>query len=829
MKISYRWLQELLPNSKSAEDAGAVLTATGLEVEGIESKDDVPGGLRGLVVGHIVSCEKHPDADRLQVCQVNIGAEEMLQIVCGAVNARAGLHVIVAQVGSTLHPTSGEPFPIKKGKIRGQVSLGMICAEDEIGVGESHEGIIELEANWKPGTPAAEVYGIGVDHVLEIGLTPNRTDGMSHWGVARDLRAGLEFDTVEGCQEKTGEIQMPEVSPLPTAAPGEFNLSVNYTEGCATYLGLVVEGIAIGPSPTNVQRRLRAIGVTPQNNVVDATNYVLHELGQPLHAFDADAIAGGAIHVRRAHSGEELTTLDGVTRELHVDDMVIADSDKALCLAGVYGGQNSGVQDSTKRVLLESAYFDPVVVRKMARRHGLSTDASFRFERGVDPDAIRLALARAAFLLQSWSGAHVSELSEAQGHALPASTDIELDWSYLTNMVGIALAPERVLGILNHLDIQTIEQSASSVHVRVPAYRRDVTRPADLVEEILRVHGFDKIPMPKRIASAMQVRSGLNSERFRNQIAHTLVGRGFQEIMSNSMTKLAYAEALVNDLTDQDILASEHIALLNPLSTDLGAMRQSLLFQGLEAIARNRNFQKPDLRLFELGRTYRKNTEDASSPPASTSNFQETERLSLWMTGRTAPENWNAGTDSVGFYQLKEEALTLLDALGVPERSEVVVTSGVLSDGVQLMRGDQMLGRMGIVNPQVTALCDVQQPVFWADFLLDALMVASNERQIKANDLPKFPSVRRDLSLILEKGTPFGAIRDAAWQAEKHLLKKVGLFDVYEGDNLNANQVSYAVSLTLQDERKTLTDKRIDQCVQRILESITNNTGAQLR
>ena len=830
MKISYRWLQELLPNNKSAEDAAAVLTATGLEVEGIESVDDVPGGLRGLIVGRIDSCEKHPDADRLQVCHVNIGSDEPLQIVCGAANARAGLHVIVAQVGATLHPTKGEPFPIKKGKIRGQASLGMLCAEDEIGVGEGHDGIIELEPTWNPGTTAADVYAIQVDHVLEIGLTPNRTDGMSHWGVARDLRAGLTHGTVEGCQEDTGDIVLPEFRPLAAASnSGEIKLFVDYPEGCAAYYGLLLEGISVGPSPVKVQRRLRAIGIAPQNNVVDATNYVLHEMGQPLHAFDADSIAGGEVHVRRAAKGEKLTTLDGVERALHGDDMVIADTDKALCLAGVYGGQDSGVSDSTHRVLLESACFDPVVVRKMARRHGLSTDASFRFERGVDPLSVRNAIERAAFLLESWSGADPAKVIEVEGLALPIASNIALDWAYLTTMVGIELDKKRVLDILKDLDIETTAQNEKGITVSVPAYRRDVTRPADLVEEILRIHGFDKIPMPKRISSAMQVRGEVNAERFRNQIANTLVGRGFQEIMSNSMTKLSYAEALINDLSDEEINAKDHIALLNPLSADLGAMRQSLLFQGLEAIARNRNFQHPDLRLFELGRTYRRHSGQDSDASDLTTHFEETERLSLWMTGRTNPENWNQDTGSVDFYQLKEEAVTILDALGIQGRSETVANTGVLSDGIDLYKGDIRLGRMGVVNPQVSALCDVQQPVFWADFLLEPLLMVSSRSTIQAKDLPKFPSVRRDLSLLLEKGTSFGAIRDAAWQAEKHLLKRVGLFDVYEGDNLDANHVSYAISLTLQDERKTLTDKRIDQCVQRILESIMNLTGAKLR
>jgi phenylalanyl-tRNA synthetase beta chain len=829
MKISNRWLREFLPNKKSAEEAGAVLTATGLEVEGIEPKDDIPGGLRGLVVGRIDSCEKHPDADRLQVCQVTIGAEEPLQIVCGASNARKGLHVVVAPVGTQLFPLVGDPFMIRKGKIRGQASMGMICAEDEIGVGDSHDGIIELLTSYPPGTPAAAVYGIEVDQVLEIGLTPNRNDGMSHWGVARDLRAGLLFGTVEGCQEKTGAIQMPETSSLPPISKGEFEVAIDYPEGCAIYYALVVQGVSVGPSPISVQRRLRSIGLTPQNNVVDATNYVLHELGQPLHAFDADCIAGAKIHARRAHSGEKLVTLDGEERTLHVDDLVIADSEKALCLAGVYGGQNSGVTKSTKRVVLECAYFDPVIVRKMARRHGISTDASFRFERGVDPGSVRLALARAAFLLESWSGGELTELTESRGHSIPSAQTIEFEWAYLNRVVGVDLDPKHVLSILQVLDITEISNSGKSVTVQVPAYRRDVTRPADLVEEILRIHGFDKIPMPKRIASAMQIRDDQNAERLRNQISSTLVGRGFQEIMSNSMTKLAYAESLVNHLADSEVVAKEHIALLNPLSQDLNVMRQSLVFQGLEAIARNRNFQKSDLRFFEIGRTYRKPAQSDSRSSNDASHFEESEKLSLWMTGRVTGENWNSHSEKVGFYNLKEEALTLLDALGIQGRSELPESGGLLSEGVKLMVGNRVLGRMGVVHADVAALCDVKQPVFWADFFFESLLKTSNAKPIQARELPKFPSVRRDLSLILEKGVSFGDIRDAAWQAEKHLLKKVGLFDVYEGENLEANQVSYAVSLILQDERKTLTDKRIDQCVQRILTSITNHTGAKIR
>lgn len=829
MKISFRWLQELLPTQTSVDDAAAVLTATGLEVEGVESVEDLPGGLRGLVVGHITACTQHPNADRLQVCLVNVGEPEPLQIVCGANNARPGLDVIVALVGAQLHPTSGEPFQIKKGKIRGEVSMGMICGEDEIGVGSSHDGIIELEDSWTPGTPAAEVYRIGKDDVIEVGLTPNRTDGMSHWGVARDLRAGLLHGTVEGIMESGVALRVPMGIALPQSSSSSgVTVAIDHPTGCCKYIGLLLEGIQVGPSPDHVQRRLRAIGLSPQNNVVDATNFVLHELGQPLHAFDADTLAGDQVVVRAPFEGEKLTTLDGVERQLDPDDLVISDRDKALCLAGVFGGKDSGIENHTTRVLIESAYFDPVVTRKMARRHGLSTDASFRFERGVDPNNTLLGLQRVAELLMEWTGAKVIGLSEASAGSLPGPAPVTVEWSFLDRIVGDSINHERVLNILKDLDIEIVKAPAEGLELLVPAYRRDVTRPADVVEEILRLHGFDKVPLPRRVSSAMNVRKTLNKEGVRQQLAHTLVNRGFQEIMSNSMTRLAYAESLTDDMEDDEIRSSEHIALLNPLSSDLGVMRQSLVFQGLEAISRNRNFQRPDIRLFELGRTYHQIQANQDSPKP-TDRFKELEHISLWLTGASEPENWNTTSKMSGFYDLKREALALLDGLGIRERKEVVENHGVFIEGLAIYVGDQRIGRLGLVNPRISALCDVQQPVYWADFLVHPLAEISSNHRVVARALPKYPAVRRDLSLILKRDTSFGQVRDAAWQADNKLLKRVGLFDVYEGDKLADDEISYAISLSIQDENKTLTDKRIDQCVERILGSIQMQTGARLR
>ena len=829
MKISFQWLKDLLPVTTSAEDAAAVLTATGLEVEGVETVESIPGGLSGLVVGEITACAQHPNADRLQVCEVNIGEAEPLPIVCGAANARQGLRVIVATVGTTLHPTEGDSFKIKKGKIRGEVSMGMICAEDEIGVGKSHDGIIELDTQWTPGTPASEVYNLESDSVLEIGLTPNRTDGMSHFGVARDLRAGLLHETVEGIREEVGPVDMPPKAELPSVS-GPFELSIETGEGCPRYLGLLIEGVQVGPSPDVIQQRLRAIGVNPQNNVVDATNYVLHELGQPLHAFDADQIEGNKVVVRQPREGEKLTTLDGEERTLDPNDQVIADANQALCLAGVFGGETSGVSETTTRVFLESAYFNPVVTRKMAKRHGLSTDASFRFERGVDPALIEDALARAASLIAEWAGGKATALHEATAADLPSGQTIELEWGYLERLIGIPMEATAVRAILNDLDIAVAEETPSVWTLEVPAYRHDVTRPADVVEEILRIYGFDKIPLPERLISTAAHQAGVPAEAFRLQTSNFLVSRGFQEMMNNSMTRAAYTADLGEEGADGWDL-SRQIALMNPLSSDLGVMRQSLLFQGLEAIVRNANHQRPNLRLFELGKVYQHREKADSHSHNAAQRYEETERLALFMTGANAPENWNNSNGRTGAYELKSEAYNLLASMGIDASSlrEASIQTPLLSEGLELTCQGQVIGRIGKVRTSLAQQHGVKQPVYWADFAVKPLVKISNRTKVKAQELAKFPSVRRDLSLILKEGTSFGAIRDAAMKAEKKLLKRVGLFDVYEGDKLEPGHVSYAVSLILQDEEKTLNDKRIEQSVKRILDGIVEATGAQLR
>ncbi len=829
MKISFNWLTDLLPTETSVEEVAAVLTATGLEVEGVESVESIPGGLKGLVVGEITACGPHPNADRLQICEVNIGGNTMLPIVCGAENARRGIRVVVATIGANLYPLEGDSFVIKKGKIRGEVSMGMICAEDEIGVGRSHDGIIELEEKWTPGTPVASVYNVESDTVLEIGLTPNRNDGMSHFGVARDLRAGLLNGTVEGIHEFVGDVNVPAIPPLP-ASNGPFQLSIESVEGCPRYLGLLIEGVQVGPSPDSVQRRLQAIGVNPQNNVVDATTYVLHELGQPLHAFDADTIEGETIKVRHPYPGEKLVTLDGEERTLHKDDQVIADANKPICLAGVFGGKSSGVSKSTTRVFLESAYFNPVTTRKMAKRHGLSTDASFRFERGVDPEMLERALSRAAALISEWAGGSVTTIHEANAGTLPAGREVHLEWQQMRRLIGISLEKDTVHGILNDLDITVRSDDGKMLILNVPAYRRDVTRPADVVEEILRIYGFDKIPLPERLVSAASYQVGVPEESIRLQIANFLVNRGFQEMMNNSMTRASYTQELGEDGEDGWVL-SRQIALLNPLSSDLGVMRQSLLFQGLEAIARNANYQRPNLRLFELGKIYQHGKNSVETSKNAAQRYEETERLAVFMTGTASPENWNNAFTEIDAYALKTEVYNLLASLGISIATvrESSLKTALISEGVELSCQGQNIGRMGKVQSVVASKQGVKQDVFWADLAVSTLTKIIGRSRIKAKDLAKFPHVRRDLSLILKAGTTFGSIRDAAMKAEKTLLKRVGLFDVYEGENLDPGHYSYAISLILQDEEKTLNEKRIEQSVQRILDSIIQATGAQLR
>ena len=826
MKISARWLQQLFPFDVPVEQAAQVLTATGLEVEGVEHVEDVPGGLAGVVVGHVTSVAPHPNADRLRVCKVDVGSE-VLDIVCGASNVAEGQKVPVATVGAMLHPSEGEPFKIKKGKIRGEVSMGMICAEDEIGLGQSHDGILVLNSDAAVGQPLAEHIGLQGDDVIEIGLTPNRNDAMGHWGVARDLRAGLLHGTVDGVGPMpVGDLLAPSSAPLDDALTQgtSVSLHVEATEDCPHYLAIELHGVQVGPSPDWAQKQLRAIGVQPINNVVDATNLVLHEFGNPLHAFDLDKIGGQTVTVRKARQGEAFTTLDDQVRELDAKDLVIADESVPMCLAGVYGGAESGVSEGTTKVLLEAAWFHPVTVRKTAKRHTLSTDASFRFERGVDPASVRVAAERCVRLLQEWAGAEVKGATQHLGDAGVKDAEVTLSLEWLFGFLGTAIDDDRLASILTALDIDVVERENGQWRLNVPAYRSDVTRPADIAEEVLRIHGFDHVPLPERMTGTLEVPAKPNREDVLFGWRELLVGLGFTEIMSNSLTKASYAELV----TDRDLQPEASVHMLNPLSKDLGAMRQSLVFQGLEAIARNTNHQQPDLRLFEFGRTYTQHAKEEGGK-----RYDEQEHLSMWVTGRAQPEAWNQpkGKEAqADLFTLKHAVETLLERVGLTVLSDVEPSDeGLLVEGIVLRhRNGQEIGRWGMVQPEVAAACGVDAPVFWADFKVASLWKAVKKRRVKAHDLPKFPSVRRDLALVVDKGLPYETLQQAALGAEKKLLKEVTLFDVYQGKGLEDHEKSYAMAFKLQHPDATLNDKQIESAMGRILEAL-QKAGARLR
>lgn len=825
MKISARWLRQLFPFDVPVDQAARVLTATGLEVEGVERVEDIPGGLEGVVVGHVTSVAPHPNADRLRLCKVDVGTE-VLDIVCGASNVAEGQKVPVATVGATLYPSEGEPLKIKKGKIRGEVSMGMICAEDELGMGASHDGILVLDAAAQAGQPLAELVGLEGDEVIEIGLTPNRNDAMGHWGVARDLRAGLLHGTVDG----VGPMAVSDLCVPPTFSLDDalkkgstVTLKVESDQDCPHYLAVELHGVQVGPSPDWAQSQLRAIGVQPINNVVDATNLVLHEFGNPLHAFDLERIGGGAVHVRNAKTDEPFVTLDGQERKLDERDLIIADASKPMCLAGVYGGAHSGVSNATTKVLLEAAWFHPVTVRKTAKRHGLSTDASFRFERGVDPGTVRLAAERCAFLLQEWAGATVVGAAEFSGTPRVEDALVEVSLSWLFGFLGTTLDPERLRSILTSLDIAVLNDTGDVWQLRVPAYRSDVTRPADIAEEVLRIHGFDHVPLPQRMTGTLEVPAKPNREDVLFGWRELLVSLGFSEIMSNSLTKASYAELV----TDRDLKPGASVHMMNPLSADLGAMRQSLVFQGLEAIARNSNHQHPDLRLFEFGRSYTREEVEGQS------RYVEEEHLSLWVTGREFPEAWNRpkGKDGQANLSTLKHAVEVLlervglDVVGDPEPSQ----EGLLVEGLVLRhQNGTEVGRWGLVQPAVAAACGVDAPVYWADFRVAALWKAVKKRKVKAHELPKFPSVRRDLALVVDRSVAYETLRQAALNAEKKLLTDVQLFDVYQGKGLEDHQKSYAMAFRLQHPDATLNDKQIESAMARILQAL-EATGAKLR
>jgi phenylalanyl-tRNA synthetase beta chain len=811
MKISYNWLREYIDTGLSATEVAELLTASGLEVESVEPVESVKGGLKGVVVGEVLECVKHPDADRLRLTKVNIGQGDPLQIVCGAPNVEAGQKVLVATIGTKLFPSEGEPITIKKGKIRGQESHGMICAEDELGIGASHDGIMVLDNSAIPGTEAASMLGVSNDYCLEIGLTPNRTDAFSHIGVARDLFAVMR--NMKGVKADTPTLKFPDVSAFKSGSNGNaVKVNVHHAEAAPRYAGLTMVGVRISESPKWLKDRLEAIGLRPINNVVDITNFVQHEMGQPLHAFDVSKLEGREINVRLAHDGEKFTTLDGIERTLTADDLVIADQNRTACIAGVFGGMDSGVTAQTTEIFLESAYFHPVYVRKTSKRHAIHTDSSFRFERGCDPNRVIVALKRAALMIQELAGGEiVGEIFDHYPEKI-APTQVAFSWKRCAALIGKDLGKDQIRSILNDLEIEITSEDENGLILSVPVYRSDVRREADVVEDILRIYGYDNIDFPKGLKSSLSYAPKPDPEKCRNLISDMLSHSGFMEMMSMSLTSQTYLEL-------DPTLGSSVVELLNPLSGDLAVMRQNLLFGGLEAVALNQNHRNPDLRLYEFGKVYHRNGE----------GYKEEYRLGLFVTGRALPESWNNADQAVGFADLRAAIDKIFTVSGIKNTQYSAAESALLNEAITCSAGKINLGLLGDVHDSLLKKFDIKQPVFYAEFNWDAMLRLWPLAKVSYHEPEKFPAVRRDLSLLVDKAVMYGDIEKASFETERKLLRSVNLFDVYEGKNIGEGKKSYALSFMLQDASKTLTDQIVDAAMGRILKQLQDKFGATLR
>ena len=808
MKISYNWLKQFIKLPENPEETGVLLTDLGLEVEGIQKFESIKGGLEGIVVGLVTSCEKHPNADKLQLTRVDIGNGEELQIVCGAPNVAAGQKVPVATIGTTLYDEKGEAWPIKKGKIRGEASYGMICSEKELGLGDSHQGIMVMDNDLQPGKPVAQIFEVESDHIFEIGLTPNRADAMSHWGVARDLKAGYQQ------QNQHLELITPSVSSFHVDNRSlRIPIKVEDSSLAPRYCGVTISDIKVGPSPKWLQNRLKSIGLTPKNNIVDVTNYVMHELGQPLHAFDAGKIAGQEINVKTLKSGTKFTTLDEVERELHEEDLMICDAEKPLCIAGVFGGIESGVTENTTQVFLESAYFNPVSIRKTAKRHGLNTDASFRFERGIDPNITEYALKRAVLLICELAGGEVTSDIDDLYFKKIEDFQVFLTFDKVNKLIGENLEEETIKSILASLEIRVNNVTETGMGLTIPSYRVDVHREADVIEEILRVYGYNNIKFSEKLNASVAISSKFEDYKLQNLIANQLVSQGFFETMANSLTTSAYTK-----LSEQ-INEANNVEMLNPLSQDLGVMRQSLLFSGLEAVSYNLNRKRKDLKLFEFGKTYH----DFSGKRI------ENKHLSVFISGDKNPEAWNTTSQTGNFFYLKGVVESIFARLGIEKLKSKSLSSDLFSEGLELHSKKKKLVEFGVVKSKVLKHFDINQEVLFADFNWDAVLEVSATQQTKFTAIPKYPEVRRDFALLLDEAVAYHQIEEIALQTGKQLLKEVSLFDVYQGKNLPEGKKSYAVSFKFQDEHKTLTDKQVDKMMDKLQQRYEKELGASLR
>ena len=808
MTISYNWIKQFLRLDWSADQTAELLTDLGLEVEGIEHYSSVPGDLEGIVVGKVLSCIQHPNADRLRCTTVDIGQEQPSAIVCGAPNVAEGQYVAVAPVGTTLYAADGSPWTIKKSKIRGEASEGMICAEDELGLGDNHDGIMVLEGSPKPGTPLSELIPVTKDQLFEIGLTPNRADAMSHWGVARDLKAGLvqQGIALELITPSTSSFHIDKRSL-------KIEVKVDDQKRAPRYAGVTLSEIKVGSSPDWLKHSLSAIGVKPINNVVDVTNYILHELGQPLHAFDAAKIVGNKVIVKTVAQDTEFTTLDGVIRKLHAEDLMICNADQPMCIAGVFGGLESGVTEETTSIFLESAYFDPVSVRKTAKRHGLNTDASFRFERGIDPNTVEYALKRAAIMINELAGGHIStDIADIYPKKI-ADHQVFLNFETAAKVIGQALPKETIKSILTSLDLKINNITETGLGMTIPAYRNDVTREADVIEEILRVYGYNNINFSAKLNTSVATLGHREDFQLQNRLAQQLTSQGYFEILNNSLTAKQNSGLIADLNPDQDV------ALLNPLSQDLGVMRQSMVFGVLQSIGFNLNRKVSGLRVFEFGKTYRHNG----------GAYEEFDCLALGLAGKTNEGHWQSNAENISFFELKSSVHQLLQSLGILVTSEESCAQALWQEGLTANNASKALVHYGVLQQNLCNAFDVELPVLYAEFNWATIKSMISPQSIKVAPIAKFPKVKRDLALLLDQHISFDQLKSAALNAEKQLLREVTLFDVYTGKNIPEGKKSYALSFTLQDEHKTLTDKQIDKIMRKLQETFARDFEAVLR
>ncbi len=809
MKISYNWLKEYINIDLNPKEVAKLLTDTGLEVEGIEQIESIKGGLKGIVVGQVIEKIQHPNADRLSLTKVDIGSEELLQIVCGAPNIDKGQKVPVATIGTILF-SGDDSFKIKKGKIRGEVSQGMICSESEIGLGKSHDGIMVLDSKAKVGIEASKYFKLESDFIFEIGLTPNRSDAMSHIGVARDLKAALN----QLGQKKS--IQFPELSKIETFdGKNQISVEIENNDLCPRYAGICLTDIKIEASPKWLTKRLEAIGLTPINNVVDITNFVLHETGQPLHAFDLQNIVDNKIIVRNLSDKTKFTTLDEAERELSSEDLVICDGKSSpMCLAGVFGGLNSGVSQKTKSIFLESAYFNPVSIRKSSKRHNLNTDASFRFERGVDPNNIIYPLQRAVDLIINVCGAKVSsDFIDLYPNKIE-NIQLELSLEKVTKLIGQEIATDNICSILENLDINVVEKKQNKILLSIPTYRTDVTREEDVIEEILRIYGYNNIDIPKQVLSSISSINKPNAEKIQNTISDFLSSNGFNECMNNSLTKSNYIDLI------KEIDKKEQVILLNPLSQDLNALRQSMIFGGLENISFNINRKSSNLKIYEFGKTYSRLEAD---------KYKEDRKLSLFVCGNEADENWNKSGHEIDFFFIKKQIEQILIRLGIQNFNAENLEISSITDGYCYKIGEKIVARLGQIHPNLTSHFSIKKCIYYGEINWDLVLKLCKNTKTKFKSISKFPSVKRDLALLLDEDISFSSLEKIAKQTEKKYLKEIQLFDVYKGDKLEKGKKSYALSFLIEDQEKTLTDKQIDNMMDNLIKAFEQKANAKVR